>query len=140
MDTSNQEKTAEDVLQFLSGFGNNLKLLVAQLERDDPMMANGTLRVLTAQDLGAGLMPVFDLTDPVYLQRLAGPLKTIEADLARAGTFASRAGSPTLGMFVPSKLMVVRSVLGKVQKAGGDASASTIVTLGSPKKWWQFWK
>lgn len=96
--------------------------------------------MLTGQDLGAGLMPVFDLTDPVYLQRLAGPLEAIEADLARAEAFASRAGSPALSMFVPSKLMVVRSVLGKVQKAGGDESASMIVTPGSPKRWWQFWK
>jgi hypothetical protein len=103
--------------------------------------------VLTAQDLGAGLMPIFDLTDPVCRGRLADPLKTIEADLTRAGTFASRFGSPTLSMFVPSKLMVVRSVLGQVQKARGGtsaaempASASVAATSGSPKRWWEFWK
>jgi hypothetical protein len=34
MDTANQEKTTEELLEFLGGFANNLKLLVAQLERD----------------------------------------------------------------------------------------------------------
>jgi hypothetical protein len=123
--TAGQKKITDEILEFLAAFGSNLKQLVAGLENDDPFKVNMTLRVMTAQDLGARLAAALDLSEGCYLQRLAGPLQTIEADLTRAGALAGKAASPALITFVPSKLMVVKSVLGHVQKAGGATPAKT---------------
>lgn len=132
MDTADQEKTADEILQFLAAFGSNLKQLVAGLEDDDPFKVNMTLQVMTAQDLGAQLAATFDLSEARCLERLADSLKTIEADLTRAGAFTGKAASPTLIIFVPSKLMVVKSVLAHLQEARGGTSAAKTAAPPAP--------
>ena len=129
-DTADQEKIAAEILQFLAAFGSNLKQLVAALENDDPFKVNMTLQVMIAQDLGSRLTAVFDLSEARCVEQLADSLKTIEADLNRAETFAGKAASPTLIIFVPSKIMVVKSVLAHLQKARGVTSAAKTAAPG----------
>lgn len=114
--------TAEELLQFLAAFQRSLTELTAGLERSDRSAVNAALQVMTAQDLGARLTAVFSLSAPGALEQLRHPLKAIEADLTRASALVTSASPPGLGVFVPSKLMVVRAVLGHIQKKTGVAT------------------
>jgi hypothetical protein len=115
----NEDTISTELVQFLTAFGRNLTRLIAGLEAGERSTVNMALEAMTAQDLGAKLMIVFSLKGFGSLERLADPLKAIEADLTRAEAFVSKPGlPPALYMFVPSKLMVVKSVLGHLQKTG----------------------
>lgn len=143
--TTSDDRKALELLQFLAAFQRSLTQLIAGLGRNDRSAINTALQAMTAQDLGAKLTAVFDLKEPGALGQLRGPLKAIEADLTRVSALVTPASPPALGMFVPSKLMIVRAVLGHVQKQESAGAATTIGQPGTQpdasvrRPWWKVW-
>jgi hypothetical protein len=150
MDTTDQEKTTDEILEFLGRYGKSLKILVSALEEGNETQCKFSLAVLADADLGHHIAAAMGLTESRCLERLAGPLKAIEADLNRTAALAGKVASPSLTIFPPHGLMVVTAVLDHVQKAGRGISAgkrATASTTPAPnlpsedrKRWWKFWK
>jgi hypothetical protein len=131
-----QTNETDKILQTLNGFETNVGQLVKHLESNNEFGIDGVLMVMTNSDYGARLfLPVAKLSDPDCLARLIDPLRTIEQNLKRASKFTGRSASPTLQMFVPSKLQLVRSILADVQTRSGRMQQKE-----EKKKWWQPWK
>lgn len=149
MDTTDQEKTTDEILEFLGRYGKSLKTLVGALEEGNETQCEFSLAVLANADLGHHLVPAMGLTEYRCLERLADPLNGIEADLNRTAALAGKVDSPSLKIFPPHGLMVVRAVLGHVQKAAQDVSPGKTVTAHTApppnlpsedrKRLWKFW-